>query len=974
MAFWTRGVASFLFAALVACSGKTEGVGKSEGKTDLFKETVLPLLAADCSGGSCHSPGGAGATFLTVSTSSSQTYQSLKNTVTAGNWATSPLATSMGEDYASPQTLATLKAWVEGGAEQYGEPGSLPAPNPPSYAGLNVCTDYCHPRQAGQWLESPHGNAESINSFYQKYDAGLLNTGFPTVGDLGEPECAMRCHDPLSDGRSFLTVGFTGDRPRPVIGCESCHGAGGDHYGAPKTPPPYATPDAYRCGQCHNETPADFGEHARYHPEGIDIKAEFLASPHARSKNEHVFATVKDQTGASVASKTDVIASCSRCHTDEGARALAWVAPTYAEVNREIPYASPPLVAPSTIECRTCHKVHDEGELWVGENATASAEYNTCVNCHATSDAFHGTKSSYSWTRTGGATSPTFLYSGSPMVIYDTHGSDDPATPAKIEGYALRTKNGRACRDCHNVHSADNTRANQWASSGHGGHLAEAKKLAALATVTVSDPTKTPDKEGLVPTVFAAGSVGLPTGAMDEVVATWAHYDWDAPDRQACQKCHTATGLTNYLASGTTTAGVFTFDPALYNPAKNDFSHLSGWTGTRASDGIFSAITTSGQNEMLYCWGCHKDNQGGVRNPGRISPSYDRWNSDGTGAPQQFIDGGNLGLSNVCAASCHSGRGNGGNVASIFAVTGALASSVATSAKPADYPAKVFPRSGPAAFSPTQTHYMNAVATLKHAALKPGYEYPGADYANKPWFGHDLAAKLAADPSSEGPCVTCHMAGGAHTLSPFAQESGEPVGACSVEGCHVGQYAVTRASIEEEEEAFKEAKALLKEELKAKGTLFKAGAYPYFFECYLPGATGGNPGAELPGAVQFRKWTDWTKWPVGSDLALPVEYSAVDLGVDPANAARHLYAFTYGATGGDEGFAGAAHNLSYLTGEAGAFVHDSVYAKRLLFDSIYYMRNHASPQAGATLDLSASPKVAAWFAPGAIEPGAVARP
>lgn len=86
--------------------------------------------------------------------------------------------------------------------------------------GLDVCAS-CHSDQTGDWLTSGHANLASVSD--------LSSTGTPSYGDLSDSTCET-CHDPLDDGQR-LTAGYTGDVPRPVVGCESCHGGGSEHYG-----------------------------------------------------------------------------------------------------------------------------------------------------------------------------------------------------------------------------------------------------------------------------------------------------------------------------------------------------------------------------------------------------------------------------------------------------------------------------------------------------------------------------------------------------------------------------------------------------------------------------------------------------------------------------------------------------------------------------------------------------------------------
>jgi len=153
----------------------------------------------------------------------------------------------------------------------------------------------------------------------------------------------------------------------------------------------------------------------------------------------------------------------------------------------------------------------------------------------------------------------------------------------------------RLCRDCHNVHAADTTINNQWARSGHAGHIAEVKEEA-----DASDPQN----------ILDAAVEGSPFDFFD--FATFAG--------GFCSRCHTATGAKNYLS-----------DPDNYSPFANDFSYLSG-----------------DQKELMYCWACHDNNSGELRTPGPITAEYEN-------APFTYPD---LRGTNVCMA-CHVGRESG---------------------------------------------------------------------------------------------------------------------------------------------------------------------------------------------------------------------------------------------------------------------------------------------------------------------------
>jgi hypothetical protein len=84
--------------------------------------------------------------------------------------------------------------------------------------GSGACNT-CHSQVFADWLQSNHANAAG---------GDLNSSGTPAYSDLqSDPNCAA-CHDPLGEGQS-LVAGLTGNVPRPVVGCEACHGGGEDH-------------------------------------------------------------------------------------------------------------------------------------------------------------------------------------------------------------------------------------------------------------------------------------------------------------------------------------------------------------------------------------------------------------------------------------------------------------------------------------------------------------------------------------------------------------------------------------------------------------------------------------------------------------------------------------------------------------------------------------------------------------------------
>lgn len=338
-------------------------------------------------------------------------------------------------------------------------------------------------------------------------------------------------------------------------------------------------------------------------------------------------------------------------------------------------------------------------------------------------------------------------------IGFTANHSDSTATPSSIEGYVIKKDvNGNLlCSDCHKANQSDVTINLQWAASAHAGQI--------LASGVVQDTA----------TKFSA----------------WTHYDWDkttdtvAGDltgRAACQRCHTATGASNFLNA-----------PASYNPVNNDFSHLSGWTAT----------TGSPQQELLYCWGCHSNAAtGALRNPGAITEIYAAVvnANNGTNGTAVTVNYPDIGPSNVCMG-CHLGREIGANITNTTDADGIL--------------------------NFINSHYLTAGATLFNES---GYEY--GIYDN---FGYhkNVGVGNTAGTGNAGPCVTCHMSSAEpHTFS--------VVGSLQCGKCHA---AMTPAVREEKKAEFHKALDALKIALEVKGIFFFE-AHPYFYTApYVVGGT-----------------------------------------------------------------------------------------------------------------------------------------
>ncbi|MDY0213099.1 MAG: hypothetical protein RBR06_08850 [Desulfuromonadaceae bacterium] len=536
------------------------------------------------------------------------------------------------------------------------------------YAGSDKCID-CH--DGFSW------SADIVDAYLM--GKHVIHSDHITAAN--KVDGCLVCHDPIGDGpllEGFIDPANVPTEGLAAIGCEACHGAGGNHYGV--GPMPVAQPGMDACASCHDELP---GDHLIHHPE-----ANFISSNYAGSR--HYTASVRNS------------ALCSKCHTDVGGR-------LYKDVSTktEMELFVKAVDSSEPVQCKTCHDPHHVGGgLLMGATRTASAEYNTCVACHMSDR--------------DDPNDPEWMYHAEDYyrIITDTH-YDDPATPNVIEGYTLNPLNERSCRDCHDVHSVMEIRSDrdtatlhdQWSQSGHAGNLGTIKKAAATGSGVARTMA-----------IKAAGA---------DITSSWAHYDWDAGDRQSCQKCHTSTGFVNYAK-----------DSEAYDAANNDFSHLDGWKNNAG------VITPSGQNEMLYCWGCHSDNSGGLNYTGAVTADYQVG-----GADVIFPDSGD---SNTCYV-CHAGRGNNETVASN---------------------------------TRANTHHGPAAATLFSGLTNVAYQYPGQNYANVPYFAHD---KLDLD--GDGPCVSCHMDGAKndHTFAVVNKDAANIITSIRSESClpcHRGEHAM----------------------------------------------------------------------------------------------------------------------------------------------------------------------------------------
>jgi hypothetical protein len=720
-------------------------------------------------------------------------------------------------------------------------------------------------------------------------DVGLTRNAGDTV--------CIQCHSAVQDPLTHESIIAQYERSSPHKeandgnGCEACHGSASQHMGVGpiQYPNPFAG-NGTRCADCHNGVIAP----------ATDAPTKFAGSLHANM-------TIEEGN------------ACRRCHSHEGA-VLGNIGGLTG--NKEImdslvnqgfvPYTT----TYSVFNCTTCHEhggglrlvmARDNNSNLVNWNPDKNQEpgqFDLCTSCHTMYD----------------YTGNTLLASGTPAdpatgkpatgkvghhetswyrIIATTH-YDNPATGLNatdgaldngniIEGYNLRKNTANPCFDCHGHEARTGTRYGQsttpsiytdWAQSGHAGGLLKAKYAAADATT----PSTTIQVDSVMISGVAASDCVVTIGSLKRATSAgdaWAHYQWErtlkadgSNDRGTCQRCHTATGASNYLSG-----------PAVYDYKENDFSHLSGWKKATST----AATVPSPQQEVLYCWGCHKNAAKGLlRAPGAITADYNF-----KGVKAVFPD---VGASDICI-SCHSGQASGETITALadsgmnnvsfvnshyLAVAGLMYVKIGFTAF-----------IDPATVIGTSTYGKSLTSDADGGALTSTHRKLGTTAIRGD--SHNTAAFTAGNFDTNGPCVTCHM-----------QATGQPTRTTShtweinmnaanqvCSKCHSGEVdnaALLEEFIDGQAEPFKNALALALNQLLVNYNItYNPASYPYFYDNLIGTAV-----------------KDWTRG-----------------GVLSAADAKKLM--------------GACFNINVLTREPAAYVHARTYARRLLYDTIDFL-------------------------------------
>ncbi|MCE5211027.1 MAG: hypothetical protein LLG40_05695 [Deltaproteobacteria bacterium] len=370
------------------------------------------------------------------------------------------------------------------------------------------------------------------------------------------------------------------------------------------------------------------------------------------------------------------------------------------------------------------------------------------------------------------------------------------------------------------------------------------------------------------------------SGHGDTQGEAWIHYRWKGTNRTACQRCHTTSGFISQVTGGT---GIVAFD------------------------------TADNTKQTLYCNGCHENYSYKVRSASAVNAVYQSGTSTdpiyGTFSdasdPNPVIDPvtgsqtaantfPNIGKSNLCL-NCHSARTIGDNIKKT-AINAAY-----------DFKNLGF----------INSHYLTGGAIVYAVG---GYEFAGQTYANPSYYAHNqIGTSLQPATGTGGPCVGCHMTPARHTFKGWTKDSAtEKLTAIVSRACITCHSEITAEGMNEENERFQAALAALEAQLGMTGFYFSPNN-PYFFTApYDPTyiePTDACPTNNLAvlnwqtGGTVVRTWNTTTKKCV------------ISVGVS-------------GTDGTGEKNMGAAYNLNLLIHDPGAYTHNRLYAKRLIWDSI----------------------------------------
>jgi hypothetical protein len=361
---------------------------------------------------------------------------------------------------------------------------------------------------------------------------------------------------------------------------------------------------------------------------------------------------------------------------------------------------------------------------------------------------------------------------------------------------------------------------------------------------------------------------------------------WTAPKVGAsCQRCHTTFGFRYHLENYNPDlpfTGITLSSPDL-NPQ---------WTGEILSTPLNQREEYRKAMQVLICSACHPEDglaTGTLRVAGISGGYVANWTVNNITALVTFPD---AGASNLCIR-CHSARRAGPNISATATTTAHYLPAAAT----------VFSGT-PALVKITATTSGGPALDSKFTGV--AYEFTGQNYVTSV-----PPHKNVGTPGGKGPCVGCHMSGAAgHTLKSVVEDSTGEIAAINSNACIGCHGPILPTWLNDKKAAFHSAVVELDGELQSKG--------------FFLNPSDGN----------FYRDSDFLEL----------------LGLGATNAERTASAKKYYDDQADAfgldytHLRGAAYNLwlfQYKLGDPAAYVHNSNYTKKVLFDTLDYMDNGA---------------------------------
>jgi len=415
-----------------------------------------------------------------------------------------------------------------------------------------------------------------------------------------------------------------------------------------------------------------------------------------------------------------------------------------------------------------CGSDHRESE---GSPATvAIVDEATCAQCHGSAVSSVTGQSIYNGGKVNGGYSQS---SHLAVGCQACHGGGAQHWGVGPLPFPKPDQAGR-CLNCHNEGNAPN-------------HFASHSVVISTGTVqsaTFMGPqakcTNCHDPHDTKPATDEAGVFAqfAESGHGDVNADPWIHYDFGAPDRAACARCHTATGYKMFLES----------------------PKASGWS-YKAADS---------NREVLRCDACHT-NYSYARRNGVTNGFSGAFLGYSTTVPAGALSQNRLsdaGDSNLCI-NCHAGRVSGTNI--LRGTFGQFSSSAF--AFNSHYMAAAGIMYGIVGFE----NFSTTVASASHTKYVPT------------GFGHD---KINLD-NGKGPCVGCHFtenAASGHDLKAINAD-GSLRAQCNA--CHgAGGLAIDAKA--RFQAGLNIASSIL---LDRYNIIFSTAANPYFFNALVPSTT-----------------------------------------------------------------------------------------------------------------------------------------